>query len=388
MNPCIHKDDCGGCSFQGIPYEDQLEAKRTAVENLLASVLTEDLLPVTIEPAPSCYAYRNKMEYTFGDEEKGGPLTLGLHKRGRHMSVVTTDHCQIVDDDFNKVLSETLQFATERGYSRYHKKTHQGLLRHLVLRKGEHTSELLINLVITDQDLFDTEAYRDRLLRLPLDNNTIVGILISINNDPADAVNCQEMIVLFGRDHYFETILGLDFKVNAFSFFQTNVSAVEKLYKEAVLLLGDTKDKEVYDLYSGTGTIAQILSPNANHVTGIELVVDSVNAAKENAMRNALINCTFLQGDVLEVLDKLNDAPDNIVVDPPRAGIHPKALQKILNYGINQILYISCNPKTLAENLVIAREYGYETTQVKAYDNFPFTKHTEIVILMTRGEIA
>ena len=386
MNPCIHKDDCGGCSFQGVPYELQLETKRATVETLLVPVLTEDLLPVTIEPAPTCYAYRNKMEYTFGDEEKGGPLTLGLHKRGRYMSVVTTDHCQIVDDDFNQVLTATLQFATERGYSRYHKKTHQGLLRHLVLRKGEHTGELLINLVMTDQDMFDRESYRDHLLRLPLSNNTIVGILISINNDPADAVNCQEMIVLFGRDHYFETILGLNFKVNAFSFFQTNVAAVETLYKEAVLLLGDIKDKTVYDLYSGTGTIAQILSANANHVTGVELVEDSVNAARENAMRNSLTNCTFLQGDVLEVLDELIDTPDRIVVDPPRAGIHPKALHKILNYGINQILYISCNPKTLAENLVIAREYGYEATYVKAYDNFPFTKHVETVVLMSRKD--
>jgi tRNA/tmRNA/rRNA uracil-C5-methylase (TrmA/RlmC/RlmD family) len=342
MNPCIHKDDCGGCSFQGVPYELQLETKRATVETLLVPVLTEDLLPVTIEPAPTCYAYRNKMEYTFGDEEKGGPLTLGLHKRGRYMSVVTTDHCQIVDDD--------------------------------------------INLVMTDQDMFDRESYRDHLLRLPLSNNTIVGILISINNDPADAVNCQEMIVLFGRDHYFETILGLNFKVNAFSFFQTNVAAVETLYKEAVLLLGDIKDKTVYDLYSGTGTIAQILSANANHVTGVELVEDSVNAARENAMRNSLTNCTFLQGDVLEVLDELIDTPDRIVVDPPRAGIHPKALHKILNYGINQILYISCNPKTLAENLVIAREYGYETTYVKAYDNFPFTKHVETVVLMSRKD--
>jgi len=384
MNPCIHKDDCGGCSFQGVPYEEQLETKRIAVESLLAPVLTKDLLPVTIEPAPSFYAYRNKMEYTFGDEEKGGPMTLGLHKRGRHMSVVTTDHCQIVDDDFNKILSETLQFTTERGYSHYHKKTHKGLLRHLVLRKGEHTNELLINLVITDRDLFDTETYQDRLLGLPLDNNTIVGILISINNDPADAVNCEEMIVLFGRDHYYETILGLNFKVNAFSFFQTNVTAVETLYKEAVLLLGDTKDMEVYDLYSGTGTIAQILSPNAKHVTGIELVENSVNAAKENAMRNALTNCTFLQGDVLQVLDELHDTPDKIVVDPPRAGIHPKALQIILNYRINQILYISCNPKTLTENLVIAKEYGYSVTQVKAYDNFPFTKHIETVVLIEK----
>lgn len=384
MNPCIHKDDCGGCSFQGVPYEQQLEIKRTAVESLLSSVLNEDHLPISIEPAPSCYAYRNKMEYTFGDEEKSGPLTLGLHKRGRHMSVVTTDHCQIVDQDFNKVLSETLKFATDRGYSHYHKKTHQGLLRHLVLRKGEHTSELLINLVITDQDLFDMDAYHDRLLHLPLENNRIVGILISINNDPADMVNCQEMIVLFGRDHYFETIMDLDFKVNAFSFFQTNVEAVETLYKEAVLILGDTKDQEVYDLYSGTGTIAQILSPNAKHVTGIELVEDSVKAARENAMRNALNNCTFLQGDVLEVLDELTDTPDKIVVDPPRAGIHPKALHKILNYGINQILYISCNPKTLAENLLIAREYGYEATRVKAYDNFPFTKHVEVVTLLVK----
>jgi 23S rRNA (uracil-5-)-methyltransferase RumA len=197
-------------------------------------------------------------------------------------------------------------------------------------------------------------------------------------------VNCQEMIVLFGRDHYFETIIDLDFKVNAFSFFQTNVEAVETLYKEAVLILGDTKDQEVYDLYSGTGTIAQILSPNAKHVTGIELVEDSVNAAKDNAMRNALTNCTFLQGDVLEVLDELTDTPDKIVVDPPRAGIHPKALHKILNYGIKQILYISCNPKTLAENLLIAKEYGYEPSKIKAYDNFPFTKHVEVVTLLVK----
>jgi tRNA/tmRNA/rRNA uracil-C5-methylase (TrmA/RlmC/RlmD family) len=181
-----------------------------------------------------------------------------------------------------------------------------------------------------------------------------------------------------------DEIMTLKFKVSAFSFFQTNILAVEKLYTEALALIKDLDGKTVFDLYCGTGTITQTLALRANKVIGVELVEEAVASAKENAKLNGLDNCEFIAGDVLEVLDRIEEKPDVIVLDPPRVGVHPKALEKILNYGVNQIIYISCNPKSLVENLSFAQYYGYKTVSVKAYDNFPNTRHIECLVLLTK----
>lgn len=384
MEICKHNEFCGGCIYQEYDYDRQLEIKKNEVIELLDK---KDIKPEFIDEIEGCpkqYRYRNKMEYTFGDMVKDGGMTLGMHKKGNFMSIITVDECQLVDEDFNRILSYTLDFAKEQGYKFYHKKTHRGLLRNLIVRKGERTGELLVNIVTSSEEGFDEEAFASGLLALKL-NNHIVGILRTFNDNLADAVVCQSLKVLWGRDYYNERILNLNFKVSAFSFFQTNVEAVERLYTEALDLIDELEGKTVFDLYCGTGTISQIMALKAKNVVGIELVPEAVEAAKANAALNGLDNCSFIAGDVFEVLKAVEQKPDVIVVDPPRVGIQPKALDKILEYGVSQIVYISCNPKTLAENIKYMEYYGYRCKYLKPFDNFPFTKHVECAVLMSRN---
>lgn len=385
MEICKHNEFCGGCIYQGVPYEEQLKIKEAEVRGLLEKkeIACKEILP--IEPSPSKYAYRNKMEYTFGDMEKGGEMTLGMHRKKRFMSVVTVDECQLVHPDFNKVLRATLDFCSEKGYSFYHKKSHKGLLRHLIVRRGVHTGQLLVNLVTSTEPGFDEQGYIAALNQLELEHE-LAGILRTFNDRLADAVYCEELKVLQGQDYYMERIMGLDFKVSAFSFFQTNVEAVERLYAYAIGLIDDFSGKTVFDLFCGTGTITQTMARKAKKAVGVELVPEAVEAARANAALNGLDNCEFLAGDVFEVLETLEEKPDVIVVDPPRVGISPKALDKIISYGVEQIVYISCNPKSLAENLYYLQYYGYEVDVVKAFDNFAGTRHVETVVLMSRVE--
>ena len=383
MDICKHKELCGGCIHQGKPYEQQLEEKGNDVSMLISKKEIKVGEYLGIQGSPAQYRYRNKMEYTFGDTVKDGPLCLGMHRKKHFMSIVTVDECQLVPEDFNRILSAVLGFCQEKGYSFYHKKSHEGLLRHLIIRYGVRTGELLVNIVTSSQGEFDDKGFTEMITALELDNR-VVGVLRTINDRLADAVYCEELKVLWGRDYYMEKIMGLDFKVSAFSFFQTNVEAAERLYTEAIDLIDDFEDKNVFDLYCGTGTITQALALKAKTVTGVELVSEAVEAAKENARLNGLDNCSFIAGDVFEVLEKLDQKPDVIVVDPPRVGIQPKALDKILGYGVKQIVYISCNPKSLTDNLMYIQGNGYEVKKIKAFDNFPMTKHVETVVLLSQ----
>jgi 23S rRNA (uracil1939-C5)-methyltransferase len=381
MELCKHTEWCGGCLYQGIPYEDQLQLKETEIKKLLAENNIKPKLLAPIVGSPDCYRYRNKMEYTFGDLIKEGPMTLGMHRKGNFMSVVTVDECQLVHDDFNVILAATLNFC--KPYPKYHKKQHTGLLRNLILRRGVRTGELLINIVTSGEPGFDEDGFVSMLLTLPI-STKIVGILRTINDGVSDAVNCDELKTLFGRDLYMENILGLNFQVSAFSFFQSNVEAVERLYQDAIALIPDMRGKVVFDLFCGTGTITQAMAKNAKKAIGIELVEDAVNAAKENAARNGLSNCTFLAGDVFDALETITIKPDIIVMDPPRMGVREKALNRVIDYGVDEMIYISCNPKTLVQNLVQLKNRGYQVEYFRPYDNFPFTKHIESIVLLSR----
>lgn len=380
---CEHDEFCGGCIYQGVPYSEQLAIKEGEVKGLFAE---KRICPKTFDPIEGCpdqYRYRNKMEYTFGDMVKGGPMCLGMHKKRNFMSIITVDQCQLVDEDFNRILRFTLDFAAERGYSHYHKKSHRGLLRHLIVRKGMRTGELLVNIVTSREEGFDEEAYTAGLRALSLDNE-IAGVLRTFNDNLADKVTCEELKILYGRDYYMEEILGLKFRVSAFSFFQTNVEAVERLYSEALALIDDFAGKTAFDLYCGTGTISQVLALKAKKVVGVEIVEEAVEAARENAKLNGLDNCRFIAGDVFKVLQTVEEKPEVIVVDPPRVGMSLDAVEKIAGYGVPQIVYISCNPKTLAINLQQFEYLGYRVEYAKAFDNFPWTKHTECIVLLSR----
>lgn len=377
--PCKHFNVCGGCSILSVPYEKQLEIKERQVMDLF---LAQDIFGFKfegIERSPQAKEYRNKMEYTFGDEMKDGPLTLGLHKKGKHIDILTVDGCFLVDDDFIKVLTSTVEYFNEKKVPYYRNMSHKGYLRNLVVRKGINTNEMMVNIVTSSQEDFDMIEYKDMLLNLDLKAD-LVSILHTINDGLADAVNCDELRVLHGRDYIQEELLGLKFKISPFSFFQTNTKGAEELYKIAREFVGEHNNKVVFDLYSGTGTIGQVMAEKAKKVYGIEIIEEAVEAANKNAKLNGLTNCEFIAGDVAKTVNKLKAKPDIIIVDPPRPGVHKDAIRDIAGFNSKEIVYISCNPKTLVLDLVEFKKYGYEVERVKCMDMFPNTPHVETVV--------
>lgn len=381
--PCKQFGPCGGCSYQTLPYEVQLNLKMEQVKSLIDDVAKDAYEFEGILGSPCEWHYRNKMEYSFGDEVKDGPLALGLHKKNSMHDIITVDNCQIVHDDFDIILRCVLDYFTELGTAFYHKFSHVGYLRHLLVRRAAKTGEILVNLITTSQETLDLTPLVEKLLALNLEGN-LVGVLHTINDREADVVQCDSMEILHGQDYFYEELLGLKFRISTFSFFQTNSLGAEVLYSKAREYVGETKDQEIFDLYSGTGTIAQLLAPVAKKVIGVEIVEEAVVAARENATLNGLSNCEFIAGDVLKVIDDIKDKPDMIVLDPPRDGIHPKALEKIINYNVNRLVYISCKPTSLARDLVTLQERGYQIVKVACVDMFSQTGHVESVCLLSK----
>ena len=381
-SPCPHYGICGGCEFQTLPYEEQLKMKEAQVRALLTPVCP-DIPFEGIIASPIHTEYRNKMEYSFGDAYKGGPLSLGMHKRGSFYDIVEVDQCQIVDEDFRAILSATLKHFQEAGIPFFQKMRHEGYLRHLLVRKAVKTQEILVDLVTSTQMEVDLQPWVEKLLALPV-KGKFAGILHTKNDSLADVVQNDGTDILYGQDFFYEELLGLKFKISPFSFFQTNSLGAEVLYSKAREYIGDTKDQVVFDLYSGTGTIAQILAPVAKKVVGGEIIEEAVEAAKVNACLNGLDNCEFLAGDVLKVLDDITEKPDFIVLDPPRDGIHPKALDKIIDYGVDRMIYISCKPTSLTRDLVVLQERGYQVDKCCCVDMFPGTGNVETVAILSR----
>ncbi len=382
---CSHFGLCGGCARQTIPYEMQLQIKADLVKSLIDDVGIEGYEFLGIEKSPNVHGYRNKMEYSFGDEIKGGVMTLGMHKRGQFNSVVTVEQCKLVDDDFNNILKTSLEYFLERNVPHYNNRSHRGYLRHLVVRKGLNTGEILVALVTSTQLELDLSDYTKTLVELQLAGE-LKGIIHIHNDGLGDVVKADKIELLWGSDYFYDELLGLKFKIYPFSFFQTNTLGAEVLYETALDFIDDLNNKTIFDLYSGTGTIGQIIAKKARKVIGIEIVEEAVTAANENAAMNGLDNCHFIHGDVLEKIDEINEKPEIIILDPPRAGVHPKALSKILHFKPQEILYISCNPKTLAENLKQIQEAGYRVDKVKCVDMFPHTPHVECVVGIQKVE--
>ena len=432
---CPNFGTCGGCNYQEIPYEQQLALKKEQVLRLIDAVYEGDgyqydgILSVRKDGQYKEWGYRNKMEFSFGDAVKDGPLTLGLHKKGSFHDIVDAEGCQIVHPDYSAVLACVREYAKENNIPYYHKRDHQGVLRHLLVRRAEVSGDMLVALVTSTQQEIDYSELVSRLLALPLEGQ-ITGILQICNDSLGDVVQSDETKILYGKDWFEEKVLGLTFKISPFSFFQTNTSGAEVLYQRArEYVLGeinignagetsngnmaentsgeenapggdalngkasggnatethtiDLHDKVVFDLYSGTGTIAQLIAPVARKVIGVEIVEEAVEAAKENAALNGLDNCEFIAGDVLKVIDDIEEKPDYIILDPPRDGIHPKALQKIIDYGVQNIVYISCKPTSFARDLAVFQERGYELKRVSNVDLFPETVHVETVVLLS-----
>ena len=387
-SPCPAFGICGGCTYLCLPYEEQCAIKEKQVRELLEEAMPEGASMNWfngILPSPVIYGYRNKMEFSFGDEFKDGPLALGMHRRGSFYDIVNADQCAIVDEDYRKIVKAVRDYWDQKGASFFHRLRHTGYLRHLLVRKAAGTGEILIDLVTTSQEQYDLREFTDMLLALDMEG-AIVGILHTTNDAVADVIRDDGTELLYGRDYFTETLLGLQFKVTPFSFFQTNSKGAELLYETARTFLTEAGMKKgvVYDLYCGTGTISQLMAPVSEKVIGVEIVEEAVEAARENAERNSIENCEFIAGDVLKVLDEIEVKPDLIILDPPRDGVHPKALPKILGYGVEQILYISCKPTSLARDIPAFLEAGYQPVRGVSVDQFPWTANVETIVLFSK----
>lgn len=425
-NECSLQGICGGCAYGACTYEDQLSEKEKEIRDMAGEAGCSDVYE-GILGSPLIFAYRNKMEFSFGDSSKNGPLTLGLHRKKSFYDIVDTDHCLITHEDFNVIQRITREYFDDLGLTYMDKRSHLGYLRHLLVRRTINTSEILIDLVTTgqplipvmghrlinDKVLYDREAelrgeikassavnvYNEEetlagwmeLILKAKDEGRIEGEIKSIlhtrNDRPADAIINEHTDILYGEDHITEELCGLSFKITPFSFFQTNTRSAELIYNKAISYISDElgTEKLCFDLFSGTGTITQILAPHVRKAVGVEIVAEAVEAAKENAALNGLSNCEFICGDVFEVLKGYPERPDAVILDPPRDGVSPKALDIIASYGVPHMVYISCKPKSFFRDLELLRGRGYEVSRMCAIDQFPWTKNCELVVKLSKN---
>ena len=381
--PCPHFGVCGGCSSQNLTYEKQLELLSDEVCELFEDKDIPMGMYLGVKGSENTWEYRNKMEFTFGDLEKGGELTLGMHMKGKSFGVLTVDNCMIVDEDFRKVLTVTVEYFRKQNLPYYRVMKREGYLRHLVVRKASNTGELMVNLVTTTQIDFDLSGYTE-LLKLQTYKGKLVSVLHTENDSFSDAVVPEKVNILYGRDYIIEELLDLKFKISPFSFFQTNSRGAESLYSIVRDFMGNGDNKVVFDLYCGTGTIGQIAAHNAKKVIGLELIEEAVEAAKENAKLNGLDNCEFIAGDVAETIKQVKVKPDIIILDPPRSGVSPKALDYVIKFNAKEIIYVSCNPKTMVDNLETLLVAGYKVEKSKVKDMFPNTPHAETVVRLIK----
>ena len=390
---CDHFGRCGGCLYQTLPYETQLEMKAQQIRELLAPVLSEDTIFDGIKGSPRETEYRNKMDLSFGNETVDGPLTCGMHKMRTRYTVLDADTCRLAHRDLTMISSEIRNWCAKMELPFYNKLKHTGYLRYLMLRRSETTGEILIVIATSTQMTCDFAPLVERLLSLPL-KGSIAGIFQADDDRYADALIADEVHCLYGRDYIHETLLGLTFKITLFSFFQTNTSGAEVLYETARAYVRDSYAAAdtagsrtlpvLYDFYCGTGTIAQIMAKEAGHVYGIEIVSEAAKDAARNAALNGLTNCTFVTGDVSEKLAKLPERPDYVILDPPREGVHEKTLKQLLAYRIPNMVYISCKASSFVADMQFLREHGWKMVRYCLVDMFPETQHVETVCLLSK----
>ena len=423
---CSLSGICGGCTYSACTYEEQLKIKDEDIRRLMKEAECSEDIYEGILGSPLIFFFFYKMEISFGDSEKNGPLTLGLHRKKSFYDIVDTDCCLITHEDFNEIQRLTRAYFGDLGLTYMDKRSHRGYLRHLLVRRSVNTSQILIDLVTTSQPLipvmghrlindpvlYDKEAmaqgiikasdavnvydeedvlrgFTEEILRAKREGRIegeICSILHTVNDRPADAIINEGTSILFGTEHITEELCGLSFKITPFSFFQTNTRSAELIYNKAVSYISGElgRDKVCFDLFSGTGTITQIIASSVKRAVGIEIIPEAVNAARENAGLNGLKNCEFICGDVFEVLRNLDETPDTVILDPPRDGVSPKALDIICSYGVPEMVYISCKPQSFFRDLQILRERGYEVSRMCSIDQFPWTKNCELVADLRR----
>ena len=375
--PCPHFGVCGGCRFQDLAYEVQVTEKERQVRDALVRIGRFDDPPLDpIVPAASQYGYRNKLEYSFTSTPEG--VDLGFHRAGRWDEVIGIDVCLLTTDIGNAIRLAVREWAREEGLQPYDQEAGTGYLRHLVVREGRNTGQALVVLVTAPGERFETGYLVDVLRRFP----QVRSIHWAINDTPAEQTNLPTKL-LWGEQAIEEEILGLRFRVRPSAFLQTNTEMAERLYELAREYAALTGTENVYDLYCGTGTIGLSLAARAASVWGLEISEEAVACAIENAELNGVGNASFFAGNVGQTVEELREEagePDVVIVDPPRAGLAGKALRRTGALGASRIVYVSCNPTTLASDLQVLRdEYGYQLERCRPLDMFPHTPHVESV---------
>ena len=383
--PCVHYPACGGCRFQDLAYERQLEAKAGQVADALARIGGfADLELEPAVPAESIFHYRNKLEYSFTETPDG--VGLGLHRAGRWDEVLDIEKCWLTTDVGNAIRNAVRDWARAEGLTVYDQATHEGYLRHLVVREGRNTGQALVVLVTAPGRLDGEERLVETLQRFP----EVRSIYHAVNDRPAEVTNVPGML-LWGEDAIEEEILGLRFRVRPNAFLQTNTAMAEVLYALALEYAGLTGEETVFDLYCGTGTIALSMAREALTVWGVEVSEESVACAIENAELNGITNTAFFAGEVADSIEELHERagkPDVVVVDPPRAGLSAKALRRIARLEPARIVYVSCNPTTLAGNAKeLVGEHVYRLERARPVDMFPHTPHVETVALFIKDAL-
>ena len=380
--PCAHYPACGGCRFQDLAYEAQLEAKHEQVRDALRRIggLAEAPLE-PIVPAESQFFYRNKLEYSF-TQTPAGPA-LGFHKAGRWDQVLEVEKCWLTTDLGNAIRNAVRDWAREERLEPYDQAEQAGYLRHLVVREGRNSGQVLVELVTAAGERFDRDQFVETLQRFP----EVRSIHWAVNDTPAEVTNLPTTL-LWGDEAIEERLCGLRFRVRPNAFLQTNTAMAERLYGLAGEYAALTGGETVYDLYCGIGTIGLSLASRALTVWGVEVSEESVACALENADLNGITNAAFFAGETADSLAELRERagdPDVVVVDPPRAGLSGKALRRLGRLEAPRIVYVSCNPTTLAGNVKeLAAEWGYRLERVRPVDMFPHTPHVESVSLLTR----
>jgi 23S rRNA (uracil1939-C5)-methyltransferase len=382
--PCAHYPACGGCRFQDLAYEAQIAAKEGQVREALRRIggLQEPPLE-PILPAVEVFHYRNKLEYSFTQTPSGA--ALGFHKAGRWDEVLDIERCWLTTDLGNAVRLAVRDWARSEQLPAYDQAEHTGYLRHLVVREGRNTGQALVQLVTAPGGLKSArESFVETLRRFP----EVRSIHWSVNDRPAEVTNLPTKL-LWGEEAIEEELNGLRFRVRPNAFLQTNTAMAERLYGIAVECAELTGEETVYDLYCGIGTIGLTMAREALTVWGVEVSEESVACALENADLNGITNTAFFAGEVADSLEELADRagrPDVVVVDPPRAGLSGKALRRMARLEAPRIVYVSCNPTTLAGNVkTLQDEWGYRLESVRPVDMFPHTPHVEAVALLTRA---
>lgn len=382
--PCPYFGRCGGCRLQHLAYEAQLEFKTKQVRDCLERLgAAADFALRPILPAPDAYGYRNKMEFTVAGT--AGAAVVGLHEADRYDVVLDIERCLLQSDRMNALLDEVRAQVRRRGLTVYDQETGQGLLRFVSIREGRQTGDAMVNLVAAAPDVETlgpvAEALRAR-------EPSTASVVLNVNAKKAAVAVGTEEHVLLGRDHITESLGGLRFQVSAGSFFQTNTAQAERLFALVVEACELRGDETVVDLYSGTGAISLLLARHCRRVFGIEVAAAAVEDAVRNARANAIENCTFLAGEVRHVLPALladGVRADVVVADPPRAGFHPKALAALVALRPARVVYVSCNPATLARDVGDLLRQGYRLEWVQPVDMFPQTPHIEAVARLRRA---